>query len=524
MIEDVKALIVVFGLTAPLWYFTKRHFAPLSAPGDFERRRNVWLYLTALGLLSPSIWIYAFFALPVIYWAGKRDSNPVALYILIFYVIPNTPVPLPSIVVNQLFDINHHRLLAFSVILPALLRASRLHPNDSGAALARGRRLHSVGWLLIGYICLTILIPLPYESATNTVRRTVLAVLDIGVLYAMWSRISPRYEVFRDCLGAWVLAALMMSAVAMFETARGWLLYVSIAEQWGAPNIFAYLMRGGLLRAQVTAGHSLTLGIWLAIAWAFFLFVQSSWTSRVTKIVFGLVLLGGLAASMARGAWIAAMFATVVFALLNPGGTSSRIKSLCGLLVSLGFLMMSPLGDRIMEMIPFVGSVDVENVEYRKRLLETSIALIAHNPWFGDPFVLNQMESLRQGQGIIDLVNGYLTVALFSGLVGLGLFLGFLLLAVIRGYKAWRILKWKHPELGLLGGALLAAMLGTMLFIATAGIDPMTYMLAGLLSSYWWLMIRSDELRSAGGFAGQKIASSAQLTRPSRPDTRKMTR
>jgi len=36
------------------------------------------------------------------------------------------------------------------------------------------------------------------------------------------------------------------------------------------------------------------------------------------------------------------------------------------------------------------------------------------------------------------------------------------------------------------GAALVGAMLGNMVFIATAGIDPEVYMLAGMMSGYWW--------------------------------------
>lgn len=491
MIQDVKALIVILVLTAPVWFFAKRLFAPLAAQDDFERRRNVWIFLTVVGMLAPNIWIYAFVMLPVAYWAGQRDSNPVAVYLLLFYVVPNASVQLPSIVVNQLFDINNQRLLAFAVILPAYLRARRQRFAAPGAASGPRRRLDGMDWLLISYLVLTLILPFPYESITNTMRRTLLAMLDIGLLFAVWSRLNPRYEVFRDCLGAWVLAALMMSMVAMFETARGWLLYVPIAERWGSPNVFAYLFRGGLLRAQATAGHSLTLGIWLAIAWTLFLFIQSSWKSRLARLAFGLVLLGGLAASMARGAWMAALVATVIYYLLNPEGAVTAFKALGGLAVALVVFLVSPLGDRFMALLPFVGTVDSENVEYRKRLLDVSLDLVAINPWFGDPFVLRQMESLRQGQGIIDLVNGYLTVALFNGLVGLALFAGFLVLAVKRGLIAWRSFKKDHHDLALLGSSLVAAMLGNMLFIATAGVDPMTYMLAGLLSGFWWMHLNS---------------------------------
>ncbi|AOW13493.1 hypothetical protein LPB72_10755 [Hydrogenophaga crassostreae] len=520
MMQGLKELIVILALTTPIWFFSKRLFAHLSAPGDFERRRNVWVFLTVLGLLSPNIWIYTFAALPVMYWGGRRDSNPIALYVLLFYVIPNVTIPLPSIVINQLFEINNQRLLAFAIVLPAALKARRLRFSEPGRLPGPSRRLDIADWLLIGYLILTVILPIPYEAVTNTLRRAFLTVLDVGLLFAVWSRVQPRYEVFRDCLGAWVVAAVMMAAVAIFETARGWLLYVPISMRWGNPNGFAFLMRGDYLRAQASAEHSLTLGIWLAIAWAFFLFIQSSWKSKLARGFFALILLGGLAASMARGAWIATMFATVVYILMGSKGIGSAAKSLSGLVIVLGIVLITPLGDKIVNMLPFIGTVDTENVDYRKQLFEVSIGLIEENPWFGSPFVLNEMESLRQGQGIIDLVNGYLTVALFNGLVGLALFSTFLLVAVKRGFSVWSTFRRKDLEHARLGAALVAAMLGTMLFIATAGVDPMTYMLAGLLSSYWWAFSRTKGLALYESGRRQQGAKPIVLETPSNPPSK----
>ncbi|MFL6680158.1 MAG: hypothetical protein ACJ8IK_17620, partial [Burkholderiaceae bacterium] len=63
------------------------------------------------------------------------------------------------------------------------------------------------------------------------------------------------------------------------------------------------------------------------------------------------------------------------------------------------------------------------NVVYRQELLKTSVALIQQSPWFGVPNYLDQMSNLKQGDGIVDLVNTYLIVTLNVGVVGLALFI-----------------------------------------------------------------------------------------------------
>ena len=73
-----------------------------------------------------------------------------------------------------------------------------------------------------------------------------------------------------------------------------------------------------------------------------------------------------------------------------------------------------------MNSIPFFGqSTDDASVDYRQRLAERSWELIQLHPFFGDPLVLTKMEDLRQGEGIIDLVNTYAGITLFYGSIGL---------------------------------------------------------------------------------------------------------
>src|SRR4029077_16065969 len=87
------------------------------------------------------------------------------------------------------------------------------------------------------------------------------------------------------------------------------------------------------------------------------------------------------------------------------------------------------------------------------------------------------------GQGIIDIVNGYLWAALFYGLVGLALLVGFSLLALFRGFAAFRQSNGDR-DAATLGAALLACMVGALVYVATAGYNEGPYMLFGLSVSY----------------------------------------
>ena len=71
---------------------------------DFSRRRLVWFVLTIVGFVSPNIWLYALVAVPMLIWANRNDSNPIALYLLMLHVVPPVGVIIPILGNNGLFD------------------------------------------------------------------------------------------------------------------------------------------------------------------------------------------------------------------------------------------------------------------------------------------------------------------------------------------------------------------------------------------------------------------------------------
>ena len=159
----------------------------------------------------------------------------------------------------------------------------------------------------------------------------------------------------------------------------------------------------------------------------------------------------------------------------------------------------SPFGERIAKVLPFMGGrVDQANVAYRQRLAARSWQLFLQHPLFGDRLAYSQMQDLRQGQGIIDLVNTYAELAVFRGFVGLFLFASFALLPVFAAYRALRATLAADPDRARLGASLIACMVGTLLMLFDAslvlGYEKMFYVLAGLATGY--AHMRVDDLNS----------------------------
>ena len=132
MLGNIKALIVVLTIAAIIFHLAKPIALRFMSGEDFSRRRLVWFVLTAVSFVSPNFWLYALVAVPMLVWANRKDSNPIALYLLMLHVIPPVDVIIPILGNNGLFSLDNYRLLAFCVLLPAAIRY-RKNPKDAEA-------------------------------------------------------------------------------------------------------------------------------------------------------------------------------------------------------------------------------------------------------------------------------------------------------------------------------------------------------------------------------------------------------
>jgi len=489
----MKALIVVLVIGAIVFRFAKPVALIFGAERDFSRRRNVWFVLTVTAFLSPSFWLYALVAIPLFAWAGRKDSNPVALYLFLLHVIPPISINIPIVGINALFSLGNYRLLSFCVLIPTALRLRQ--SND--AFRIRGLTAMDVLLLCYGAVQVAFFISpdlpnnviLP-DSFTNVLRRAFLFCIDVYVLYFVVSRSCSSRRAIVEAQASFCLSSLVMASVACFESARHWLLYVDIATRWTNDASFAfYLSRGNALRAQVTTGHALALGFLLAIAFGFWLNLQIQIKSRRTRIVVSLLLWLGLLSTYSRGPWIGALVIYFSFSALRRPVLSRLFKAATVIAAVGGLLALSPLGDKVISVLPFIGgTVDTGSFPYRQRLAQRVWQVIEASPVFGNQRPWAQMEDLRQGQGIIDLINTYAQIALYYGLCGLSLFVAFILVGLRKTYLFTKTLTLSDPDLASLGACITACILGTLVMIASIsfefGVEKMYYVLAGLAMAY----------------------------------------
>lgn len=483
MLTNLKALVVVLGLAVIVFTLLKPLCLRYMVAEDFARRRNVWYVLTVTAFLSPNFWLYAVVAMPLLFWAGRKDSNPAGLYMLTMHVIPPLAFYIPVVGINQLFDLNQYRILSLAVLLPVAWRL-----RQSARDGTREGRFTLGDGLLLAYFVLQLVLFVPYESITHTMRRAFLFGIDALLLYYVLSRdCTERWKV-ADTIAGFTLAAAIATPIALFEAMRGWLLYQGLGFAWGDPISWAYLMRGEMLRAQVSAGHSIALGFLLASAFCFWLYLRRAAGSAAVSLIGIGWLWGGLVAAYARAPWLAALVMFFVYAGLGPDAMSRVTRATLSFAVLSALVLASPIGERVIDSLPFIGTLDAGNIEYRQELATVSWQLIQQNPYFGNPFVMQEMEGLRQGQGIIDLVNSYASVALFYGLVGLTLLLGFFVCGLWAAFRAVKLTARTDADASFLGAALVACMIGILAIMATSsfrgGLAQMFWAMGGLSIGY----------------------------------------
>ena len=141
-------------------------------------------------------------------------------------------------------------------------------------------------------------------------------------------------------------------------------------------------------------------------------------------------------------------------------------------------------------MLPFIGESSTGSISYRQQLLEQSWVVIQRQPFLGSNTYMEtpEMQTLIQGQGIIDVVNSYVRIALDSGLLGVTAFILIFFSLTYKLYKVRKKLINDSSELYNYANALIATVIAMLFIIATVSsidiIEHLYWIMAGLMSSY----------------------------------------
>lgn len=270
-------------------------------------------------------------------------------------------------------------------------------------------------------------------------------------------------------------------------------IYSFISVQWG---LSSYLGRDTFLRASASTGQAIVLGYVIAVAIGFYLFIQDVIPSSLNKKICALILFAGLIAPLSRGPWLGAGVLIIIFILTGQNAIKRLLTLFVVSLIALSVTASIPGGEKIINLLSFIGQTEKQNIDYREKLIDNSMIVINRNPMFGSTVYLDtpEMQEMRQGAGtMIDVVNTYIGIALETGLIGLCLFAGFFFVIIKYIRTGMKVENNKSSEYYLLGRALLCtlvAILFTIITVSSISFIPIIYWSVAALGVAYYQMMK----------------------------------
>ncbi len=477
MIEPLKGLIVVFTLSLGAFVFARMAFSQIIDGRIIDRWRNVYLAVTIAAFMIPNFWFMLFVVALIAGMMGATSREKPPLYMLLLFAIPAADALVPGFGgIRNFLNLYPFNILAVVILFPLLFAPQENRKFHGAGALA--------DYCFILFSILSLVLAFRDTTITDGFRRSTAYILTAFGPYLVFSRYSWTPERLKIGTLAYAIPLIALSGVAVVETVLHWHVFINAIDNWNIKFNARYMARSGFLRAYASVFGPITFGLFLVVGLAVMAAVVTTAKRRFLPLIAFGALGAGLITTFSRGPWVGAALAIVTFAMTTGKPMSNLVRLAMIGCVAFPIIAVSPMGDELIQMLPFVGNVESGTIDYRQRLFEVAWPYAMTHPWFGseDYLTAPEMQSLVQGQGIIDIVNSYLQVALDKGLVGLALFVGvsgFSLLSIYRSIGAARRL---DPDYAAYVQGWFAALVGFMLTIATT-----TNVIAQIAEVHWML-------------------------------------
>jgi O-antigen ligase len=414
----VIGLLALFGL--------RPAFASLLTRTQYQRAAFLMIVTTAVAFLAHSQLIYVIvlggIALFAQAYLGGGTRGKVAAYMLLVLVLPPLAYGIGGLGdINYVLDISGSRMLALVLLPGAALRLLADRKSE------RPRWVAAVDLALISYAALKIALMAPHASMTTSLRSVVEFALDVWLPYYVVSR-GIRSEVdLRFVLSHLAMGFALAASIGCAEFFVHRNLYSELQWVYGFKwQLTMNLMRGDHLRVQAMTPQPIVLAFEMIFAlglWTYLL--GSEWRRKSVLLVYGLMA-ACLFFTFSRGPLLGGLIFGLCLLGLHKLPTRAFVALF--LLLLAAAIVAKAVGADAAIMTALSGvfgstSADISSIAYRNELLDTALALLRQSPWLGVPDYGARMQDLKQGEGIIDLVNSYVAIALDAGLIGLVIYL-----------------------------------------------------------------------------------------------------
>lgn len=513
MLESLKALFVVGVLSFGAFFFARIAFSEIVPAATLNRWRNLYLVVTAIAFLTPNYWLmlFALAGATLVFGAGEKFKP--ALYLVLIFAVPAASRVVPGFAgINNFLELYPFNVLAIVLLIPLLFRPDDLRGARGGAA---------ADVAFASYAFLFFILAFRDTTFTDGIRQSTSFLLTAIPQYFVFSRIRWTVEKLRLATAALIIPLLALSGIAAAEVVLGWHLYNGAVETWGVDTTLRYVERSGFLRAYGSIFGPIAFGLFLLVGLALAPALASGIRRRRLAYLSIPALGAGLLATFSRGPWIGGALAFAAYVATTRRSLSNLLRlagfGIAGLLA----LSVTPFGDMIINLLPFIGDVEKNTIDYRQRLFDVGTRVAMQNPLFGSENYMESeaMQTLLQGQGIIDIVNTYLRIVLDSGFVGLGLYAGAMGFALLGALGAIRPARAVSEELAAYCQGYFAALLGVSVVLATtsnniAQVQEVTWVLCGMCVG----LVRAVSLERAPAPAVMEIPEPAGEPEAGPPD------
>lgn len=370
---------------------------------------KIFVGMFFLAMWGHNVWVLYIAAMLAIPLFSKSRADAAALYVI---TVISMPVLYYKIVLGSLF------LFPFTKYLFCGLGLAIAYMAKPRSALPAGRRFD---------IPILLILVLELSQArdpvvTVMIRQIMPIVFSIAIPYFLLSRSLRSPEDIRRFVLAIGLAGFVMAVVATVEAHGHWLMYKQAESQLHLStqtNAFQQT-RGGILRAPASFTESTSLGNFLALAAMGLIALRGSFPTRNKWLIAVGIVLFGLLAPNSRGAFIGIALGLVAYDFYTRRWNALFIKLGAALFVYTIGLALAPYSVFVATLVG-KGSETQGSSDYRRILLHRGLQEIGKHPILGSTMqnALARLEDIRQGQHIIDLVNGYITYGLTLGYPGM---------------------------------------------------------------------------------------------------------
>lgn len=509
MTTNLISLVIILSISSLTYLYLRQAIKPIVSPNEFKIWITSWVGITTISFISINALMLFFLCGVFILWAYKKVDNKIALYFVVSYLVQGYVLQTP------LLNISYQTVLGLTILLPLFLRIM-VEKKSHNAAKSRA------DMFLILYLLLIYILTFRGLETKNAAGYllTYPQMIKIGATYFLQyflpyfviSRYIKSFDQIKTITFAIITFCLLLSTLAIYEIATTSGLYAPIPTILGVDYESPNVMRAGLLRATVSIDHPLNLGVLLMIGLSLFTFV-SKFIKNKLFIIIGFALLAlGFIAPLSKGPWAGALISFIIIYLFSPNKLKNGFISLTVISIILILLLNSPYAEKVISLLPFIGTEDTSTTDYRALLFKQAIIIIDEFPLFGmyEPTLHDAMLPLYQGEGIVDLVNVYVSIALLSGLVGLFLYVSFILAVALPLIKELILFKDKRSNIFKCGASLIGSLIAILIVLAsisdTIATNTILLSICGLIVGY--TNVVKDERKSS-----QKDLTSYSTTR-----------